>query len=68
MISYGLPDKSDKPGHEHLSGETNTRTDKDTPLIGCPVVRMSGPSVVQECEGTAAMLNGRGPQKGKVTL
>lgn len=47
-ISHGSPDKPDKPGHEYLSGETTTRTDKDTPLIGCPVVRLSGPSACRK--------------------
>ena len=32
--AYGSPDTPDKPGHEDLSGEDETRTDKDTPLKG----------------------------------
>jgi hypothetical protein len=41
-IAYGTPDKPDKAGHEHLSGETKPRTDKDTPLKGVLLSGMSG--------------------------
>jgi hypothetical protein len=41
-IAYGTPDKPDKAGHEHLSGETKPRTDKDTTLKGVLLSGMSG--------------------------